>query len=67
MAKVTRRFPGVRDGETVTRWFEVGEEVDGDLARVAVANGWAEEPRAAETKAPEPKEDGPRRKAKKGR
>ncbi|KPF47074.1 hypothetical protein [Rhizobium sp. AAP43] len=42
-AKVTKSFPGRPDDEVMTRQFEVGDIVKGDLARVAVENGWAEE------------------------
>ncbi len=42
MAKVTTRFPGVPDGETQVRWFEPGDDIVGDLERVAIAEGWAE-------------------------
>lgn len=50
MAKVTKAFPGKPDGATAVRTIEVGEEIHGDLARVAVENGWAKEsgkPKAA--------------------
>jgi len=40
-AKVTKAFPGVKDGEIYPTQFEVGAEVVGDLARVAIAEGWA--------------------------
>lgn len=46
-ATVTKAFPGVPDGETKTRKIPVGTELTGDLAHVAVANGWAKEVRAA--------------------
>lgn len=46
-ATVTRAFPGVPDGETKTRRIPVGAVLTGDLARVAVANGWAKEERPA--------------------
>jgi hypothetical protein len=41
MARVTVRFPGVPDGEVHPRWFEIGDSVVGDLASVAIAEGWA--------------------------
>lgn len=42
-ARVTKGFPGRPDDEVMTRQFEVGDIVKGDLARVAVENEWAEE------------------------
>jgi len=42
-AKVTKEFKGRRDHESVTRTIAVGEEIDGDLAKVAVREKWAEE------------------------
>lgn len=41
-AKVKQRFKGVPDGECYTRTFAPGDEVTGDLAAVAVAEGFAE-------------------------
>jgi hypothetical protein len=40
-AIVTTAFPGVPDGESMTRRIEVGEQIVGDLASVAVREGWA--------------------------
>lgn len=42
-AKVVKSFPGRPDDEVMTRQFEVGDIVKGDLARVAIENEWAEE------------------------
>ncbi|MEI3850048.1 MULTISPECIES: hypothetical protein [unclassified Ensifer] len=42
LAKVKVAFPGVPDGLVHPRNFEVGDTVEGDLAAVAVAEGWAE-------------------------
>lgn len=42
-AIVTVPFPGRPDREIMTRNIAVGEEIEGDLARVAVANEWASE------------------------
>jgi hypothetical protein len=39
--KVTTAFTGCRDGEVIPRRFEVGEELTGDLARVALKQRWA--------------------------
>ncbi|MGM4909127.1 Rho termination factor N-terminal domain-containing protein [Rhizobium sp. 768_B6_N1_8] len=41
-AKVLTRFPGATDDNPVTRYIEAGEVISGDLAKVAVDNGWAE-------------------------
>lgn len=40
-ARVMQPFPGVADGERMTRMFRVGEEITGDLAMIAVREGWA--------------------------
>lgn len=58
-AVVKTEFFGVRDGEAHPAKIEVGTEVSGDLAEVAVRNGWADEVRVQEAKAE------PRQKAKK--
>lgn len=47
MARVIQAFKGVPDGESYTRTFKPGDEVTGDLARVAVLEGWATEEKAA--------------------
>ena len=41
MAKVKTAFHGVPDGEVMPKEFKPGDEVTGDLAAVAVAQGWA--------------------------
>lgn len=41
MAKVIKSFPGAPDGDPRVRQFDEGDEVFGDLARVAIAQGWA--------------------------
>lgn len=46
MPRVAIPFKGVPDGESQVRQFEVGDEVHGDLARVAEAEGWLESPTA---------------------
>lgn len=53
-AKVIKLFPGVPTGQVLARPIEVGEEIDGDLARVAIDNGWAEELREAAPEANRP-------------
>lgn len=42
-ARVTTVFMGRPDAEVMTRKIGIGEIVEGDLARVAVEGGWAEE------------------------
>lgn len=41
-AKVTKAFSGVADGEVYPKDFVVGDEISGDLARTAVAEGSAD-------------------------
>lgn len=41
MAKVVKSFRGVRDGEIYPVVFAVGDTVEGNLAKVAIAEGWA--------------------------
>ncbi len=41
-ARVTKAFPGVEDGQVHPRPIEIGETISGDLAREAVAGGFAE-------------------------
>jgi hypothetical protein len=41
-AKVLTKFPGATDDNPVTRFIEEGEVITGDLAKVAIDNGWAE-------------------------
>lgn len=40
-AKVTKEFVGRPDTEPSARTIHVGEEIDGDLAAVAVSEKWA--------------------------
>lgn len=42
-AVVTTEFPGRPDNEPLSRTIKVGEIIAGDLAAVAVREGWAEE------------------------
>lgn len=42
-AKVTKAFPGVRDGETYPVEIAEGETIQGDLAATAVRQKWATE------------------------
>ena len=48
-AKVVKAFVGAPDGALHPRQFEVSQLVEGDLARVAVGEGWAEPLDAAPT------------------
>lgn len=41
MPTVTKRTFAVADGEVYPKYFEVGATVTGDLARVALEDGWA--------------------------
>ena len=49
-AKVTKAFDGVPDGAVYPKSWEPGDIVEGDLARVAVAEGWAKEEKPAKGK-----------------
>ena len=40
--RVVQVFKGVPDGASAPRTFELGDHVVGDLARVALQEGWAE-------------------------
>ena len=42
-AVVVEPFPGLPDGESVVKNFKEGDLVVGDLAEVAVREGWAQE------------------------
>ncbi len=42
-AKVTKEFRGCRDGERYPVKLKVGDELEGDIARVAVESGLGEE------------------------
>lgn len=53
-AKVTKAFDGRPDNEPLARTIGVGEEVEGDLAAVAVRDGNAKEI-AEDSDAPKPK------------
>ncbi len=44
IAIVTVPFIGAPDGEVYGREFAVGDEVHGELATVAIREGWAEVP-----------------------
>lgn len=41
--KVTKPFHGRQDGEASARLVAFGDVIEGDLARVALENKWAEE------------------------
>jgi len=60
-ARVVKAFVGAPDGVLHPRLFEVSELVEGDLARVAVAEGWAEALGAAPTEQEPPRRRSPSR------
>lgn len=41
MARVTKEFVGVKDGEVYPTEFKIGDEVDGELAVIALKERWA--------------------------
>jgi hypothetical protein len=47
-AKVTKPFKGTPDGKIYPEKFEPGDTVTGDLARVAVEEGWAKSVKGSE-------------------
>lgn len=53
-AKVTCPFPGVRDGEFNPTTIQPGEVIEGDLAEVALREGWAAPLEPPEPEPPEP-------------
>lgn len=57
-AKVTTAFPGRPDDEVLTRTIAEGEEIEGDLARVACENKWAKEIKAKADSKPAAKSGG---------
>jgi len=48
-ATATKEFKGVPDGQHYPVKFAVGDDVHGDLACVAVENGWADVSRSVST------------------
>jgi hypothetical protein len=52
-AKVIKRFYGAEDGQFYPRWFEVGDEIKGDLAVSAIQAGNAKAKK--KRRAPRPK------------
>lgn len=50
MAKVIKEFRGCPDGQRRVRRYMPGEELSGELARVAVANGWARDESTGQTR-----------------
>lgn len=53
-AIVTRAFSGVRDGQVWPEQFEPGAKIEGDLAALAVAEGWATPAKETKVKGPAP-------------
>lgn len=49
MAKVIKRFKGVPDGAIQPKVFEEGDQVTGQLADVAIAEGWAESDKSSKS------------------
>ena len=60
-ARVIKVFVGAPDGALHPRQFEVSELVEGDLARVAVAEEWAEALGAAPAEQEPPRRRSPSR------
>ncbi|MEO4000318.1 hypothetical protein [Mesorhizobium sp. CAU 1732] len=56
-ATVTKPFKGVKTGEVYPTQFTFGDNVDGNLAQVAVDNGWAVSDKTDATHAPSPPPD----------
>jgi hypothetical protein len=42
VAKVIEAFVGCKDGELYGTEFKIGDEVEGELAEIALREGWAE-------------------------
>ena len=57
-AKVIKPFRGVKDGEIMPIDFAVGDEVEGDLAQVALDKKWAKPVRQRKSKPPEDGDQG---------
>jgi hypothetical protein len=56
MAKVVKAFDGVADAQIHPKRFNVGDEVTGALADVAVREGWAKEEKAKPTPKAQPEQ-----------
>lgn len=54
IAVATMPFKGAPDGSAYPEQFEIGDPVEGDLADVAIAEGWAALPTEAPAKATKP-------------
>lgn len=63
-AKVVKPFAGVPDGAVYPRNFAIGDELEGELAKVAIANDWATELAAELELAPAPSPKPKRRRSK---
>lgn len=64
-ATVTSDFSGVPDGEIHPRTFKPGDTVEGELAAVAVEQGWAEDEEGNSRRKPD--DDQPAGSGRKGR
>lgn len=49
MATVTKPFNGCKDGERQVTEFAVGDTVEGELAKVAISEGWATDKKPRKT------------------
>jgi hypothetical protein len=58
LVTVTTEFPGRPDNEALARRIKVGEVISGELAAVALAEGWASEEGREDVIAPKPAEYG---------
>lgn len=56
---VTQEFLGKPDGQVYGRPILVGEELTGDLAQLALREGWAEQQKPARPARPKPAETKP--------
>jgi hypothetical protein len=53
MVKVIKEFLGCKDGDVYPVQFAVGDDVEGDLAEVALREGWAEDSGEEKSKSPQ--------------
>lgn len=66
-AKVTVEFSGVPDGEIHPRKFKPGDTVEGELAAIALDQGWAEQEKGSSRRAEPEDDDQPAAPGRKGR
>lgn len=65
MAKVIKPFHGAKDGAIYPQDFNEGDIVEGDLARVALEQGWAEDEKDPGSDGTDTGSDGAEKKARK--